>query len=371
MINSIPFLALVERRSIIKLISLKVEETFTMNNDVIELAGIEIAPGTHSLITLPSADLYTQTKMGIPIHVFHGKKAGPKIFISSTIHGDETNGIEILRRLHGQHWLKNIKGTLITIPIINVYGFILQSRYLPDRRDLNRSFPGSKSGSLAARLAMLLTEEIFSKCQYGIDLHTGAKERINLPQLRVNLQTPGARQLSKAFDPPVIIDAKIRDGSLRQTASELGIPVLVYEAGEALRFNEICVRIGLRGIENVLNYLGMISIVRRQKRAELKPLITDSVRWVRANISGYIQPIMDFTRTFVVKKGDVIAYIHDPFLVNPSQPVIAPFSGIAIGLTNSMIVNEGDAICNLASTKRLKGIMAYIDDLRDEVTAYD
>lgn len=342
-----------------------------MKNPPLVIAGNTVQPGTHTILSLPSADLYTQTKMGVPIHVFHGKKAGPRVFITSTIHGDEVNSIEIVRRVHQQKWLKNLKGTLITIPVVNIYGFIIQSRYLPDRRDLNRSFPGNKKGSLAARLAIMLNEEIIAKCQYGIDLHTGAEGRINLPQLRVNLATPGAKQLAKAFDVPVIVDAKIRDGSLRQAASELGIPVLVYEAGEAFRYHEMCVRIGVRGIKNVLHYLGMIQVPQRKKKHDLKPLITDAVSWIRADVSGMLQPLKDFSKPFVVKKGEMIAYIHDPFLVNPSEPVLAPFNGIVIGLTNYAIVNEGDAICNIAMTKRLKHIMAYIEDLRDEVTEDD
>ena len=249
-----------------------------------------------------------------------------------------------------------------------MYGFIIQSRYLPDRRDLNRSFPGSKSGSLAARLAHVITKEIISICQYGIDLHTGGYGKINLPQLRVNLATPGAKQLAKAFEAPVIIDAKIRDGSLRQAASELGIPILVYEGGEALRFNELCIRMGVRGIEKVMNYLGMISTASGIKNTEFKPVITQTSRWVRASDSGILEPVKDITKSFIVKKDEIIYYIHDPFLINKSQPVIAPFDGILIGSTNLPVVNEGDAICHIASTKRLKHMRAYIDELKEEIS---
>ncbi|MFI4937823.1 MAG: succinylglutamate desuccinylase/aspartoacylase family protein [Candidatus Berkiellales bacterium] len=338
-----------------------------MKNKDITIAGYKVSPGEHAIVTLPSADLYTQTEMGIPVHVFNGKKAGPHVFITSAIHGDELNSIEIIRRLHLQKWIRNIKGTLITIPVVNIYGFILQSRYLPDRRDLNRSFPGSKKGSLAARLASTLIEEIISQCQYGIDLHTGAYGRSNLPQLRVNLATPGTKQLAKAFDVPVIIDAEIRDGSLRQAANELGIPVLVYEGGEALRLREMSVRMGLRGIINVLNYLGMIKTPTTKKLTHLKPLITNNARWVRASVSGMLQPTRDFTESFVVKKGEILAHIHDPFLMNPSAAIKSPFNGVVIGIANLPVVNEGDAVYNIASVKKLKNIKAYIEDLRDEI----
>lgn len=335
-------------------------------NKSITIAGHEIQPGTHVTISLPAADLYTQTEMGIPIHVFHGKNPGPKLFITSALHGDELNGVEIIRRLHRQKWLKNLSGTLITIPIVNIYGFIIQSRYLPDRRDLNRSFPGSKKGSLASRLAYRLTNEIISKCDYGIDLHTGSSGKFNIPQLRVNLDTPGTKQLAKAFEVPVIIDAKVRDNSLREAANKLGIPILVYEGGEALRFNEICIRMGVRGITKVMNYLGMISL-HSKRETKYKPVITQTARWVRASCSGFLEQVKKPDKSFIVHKGQVIAYIHDPFVMNPSQPVIAPFDGIMIGITNLPIVNEGDAICNIASTKQLKNIRAYIEELREEV----
>ncbi len=340
-------------------------------NKPFEIAGEFIEPGTTETIFLPTPDLYTQTKMSVPVHVFHGKYSGPKLFVTSAIHGDELNSIEIVRRLHKQKWLKNLKGTLITLPLVNVYGFIIQSRYLPDRRDLNRTFPGSQDGSLAARLAHLITEEIISKCQYGIDLHTGSQGKTNLPQLRVNLETPGAKPLAKAFEAPVIIDAKIRDGSLRQAASELGIPILVYEGGEALRFNELCIRMGVRGIEKVMNYLGMISTVNGTKKTDFKPVITQTSRWVRAQASGILEPVKDISKSFTVKKDEIVYFIHDPFLINPSIPVTAPFDGIIIGLTNLPVINEGDAICHIASTKKLKHMRAYIDELKNEISIPD
>lgn len=341
-----------------------------MHNKPITIAGQVIEPGTKATISLPSATLYTQTNIDIPTHVFHGKKAGPKIFVIGTIHGDEIDSIEIVRRLHHHAVLKNLKefhGTLITIPIANVYGFLLQSRYLPDRRDLNRSFPGSKEGSLAARLANIIVEEILSQCNFGIDLHTGSFGRINVPQLRVNLDTPGAERLARAFDVPVILDAKLRDGSLRQAAAELGIPLLVYEAGEALRFNELCIRMGVRGILNVLNSLGMVGGIKKKPK-KYKSVITETTRWVRAPTSGLVQPLIDIKK-IVVKKNAKLAYIHDPFLANKSAVVTAPFDGIIIGKTNLPLVNEGDALYNIASIKKLADVAAYIEELHEEITS--
>jgi predicted deacylase len=336
-----------------------------MDNKSIFIAGNEVLPGTITNVTIPSADLYTQTKMNIPVRIIHGKKKGPTVFITGTIHGDEINSVEIIRRLHLYKALKKLRGTLITIPVVNVYGFLSQSRYLPDRRDLNRSFPGSEHGSLAARLAHILLTEVIKKCHYGIDLHTGAYGRMNMPQLRVNLDTPGAKDMARAFNVPVILDAKIRDGSLRGEASDLGIPVLVYEGGEALRYNELSIRAGVLGIINVLSHLNMIDLAKQKMKCKYKPVITQTSRWVRAITSGLLQPQKDITE--VVRKGDILGMIHDPFLVNPSHAIIAPFDGIVIGRVNLPLVNEGDGAYHIASIKKLKSMKAYIDEISDIV----
>lgn len=340
-----------------------------MLNKPFEIAGQTIKPGSRATVMLSAASLYTQSKMDIPVHIFHGKKAGPKLFIIATIHGDELNGIEIIRRIQHHSALKHIHGTLITIPVANIFGFILQSRYLPDRRDLNRAFPGSQSGSLAARLANILINEVVVKCNYGIDLHTGAIGRINMPQLRVNLETPGARDLAIAFDTAVILNAKIRDGSLREAASELGIPLLVYEGGEALRFNELCIRMGVRGILKVLALLGMIVNPKISKRKKYVPVIAEATSWTRAPSSGLVHPIVELTQA--VNKGEPLAYIHDPFLMNKSTIVKAPFSGIVIGKTNLPLVNEGDAMYHIARVDEVETLIAFIEDLQDEVTDPD
>ena len=335
-----------------------------MKNKTINIAGTEITAGSKTTILLPSANLYTQTKMDIPCHIYHGHKAGPSLFVIGTIHGDELNSIEIIRRVQHHSALKTLHGTLILIPVANIFGLMQTSRYLPDRRDLNRSFPGSKNGSMAARLAYTLIQEIVGICQYGIDLHTGAIGRTNMPQLRVNLETPGATDLANAFGVPIIIDAKLRDGSLRQAVSELGIPLLVYEGGEALRYNEIAIRMGVRGILNVLAKLGMITAPARKSKKVFEPVIAKSTAWVRASVSGFTQTFVDIAET--VQKGDLLANIHDPFLMNPSVKLISPYTGIIIGKTNSPLVNEGDALYHIASIEELEDVTATIEELREE-----
>jgi predicted deacylase len=336
-----------------------------MANKTISFAGTEIEPGTSQTIRLPAPNINTQVQFEIPIHVFHGKKTGPKLFIVGTIHGDELNSIEIIRRVHQHISVKKLSGTIITVPVVNVYGLILQSRYMPDRRDLNRSFPGSKKGSLAAQLAHGLIKQVVSQCDYGIDLHTGAIGRLNMPQLRVNLSTPGTRELAQAFNTPVILNAKLRDGSLRQAASELGIPLLVYEGGEALRYNEICIRAGVHGILNVMSHLKMIQ-TRKKRSHNHKPVISQSSQWVRAPVSGLVQPSSDVIAK-PVKKGDLLAHIHDPFLMNKSTEVVAPFAGIVIGQALKPLASQGDALYHIASFEKLAGVSAFIEEYREEI----
>lgn len=341
-----------------------------MQNNYFEIAGKQILPGSHEVILFPSANINTQIKIEIPVHVFHGKKKGPVIFIVGTIHGDEVDSIEIIRRLHEYLKKKHICGTVLIIPVVNVYGLILQSRYLPDGRDLNRSFPGSEKGSLAARLAHGLLE-LIEKCDYGIDLHTGALGRVNIPQLRINFEISGAKQLAQAFGTPVILNAKLRDGSLREAASKLGIPILVYEGGEALRFNELSIRAGVRGIINVFKYLGMLpdklNIVGKTKSA-----IADSSHWLRAPVSGLVQPVNNVLGK-KVKKGELIAQIHDPFLIHPSTEIFVPFDGIVIGQALKPVCSVGDALYHIASFKKLKNIAEYLDESTNDaiLTLFD
>ena len=184
----------------------------------------------------------------MPVQVVHGRAEGPRLFVCDALHGDEINGVEIIRRLMQLSELKRLRGTLIAVPIVNVLGFVGHSRYLPDGRDLNRSFPGNVRGSLAARLARLFVDQVVSKSTQGIDLHTGASHRENFPQIRGNLEDAETKRLALAFGVPVVINTGFREGSLRETAAKLSVPVIVFEAGEALRFDESCIRAGINGV---------------------------------------------------------------------------------------------------------------------------
>ncbi|GAM68247.1 predicted deacylase [Vibrio sp. JCM 19236] len=230
------------------------------------------------------------------------------MFVSAAIHGDELNGIEITRRLMAAD-LDVIRGTLILVPMVNVYGVLNQSRYLPDRRDLNRSFPGSEKGSLAARLANDFMKNIVEHCDYGIDLHTGAIHRSNFPQIRGDLKDEETLKLAQAFGVPVLVNSVLRDGSLRQAATENGTRVLLYEAGEALRFDELSIQAGVNGVRNVLENLGVLKKRRRSKR-RVEPFVANKSEWIRASGSGFVQELVKLGEH--VDEKQVLAEIYSP-----------------------------------------------------------
>ncbi|MEZ4751260.1 MAG: succinylglutamate desuccinylase/aspartoacylase family protein [Bdellovibrionota bacterium] len=213
----------------------------------IRIGDTSIALGENKTANLFVARLYDYTDVSIPIRVIRGKEDGPILFVSAALHGDELNGVEIIKRLLRSPSLKKLNGTLIAVPIVNVFGFNNRSRYLPDRRDLNRSFPGRDDGSLASQIAYLFRTEVVEKCTHGLDLHTGAIHRTNLPQIRTNFQDKELVKLAKAFGAPVILDSSQPDGSLRAAATSGKVPVLCYEGGEALRFDELAIKAGLAG----------------------------------------------------------------------------------------------------------------------------
>jgi predicted deacylase len=328
---------------------------------------IVIQPGERRTLNLPIGQLYTHTPISMPVHVVHGRQAGPCLFVSAAIHGDELNGIEIIRRLLVRPALKRLKGTLLAVPVVNALGVLQHSRYLPDRRDLNRSFPGSEKGSLAARQAHLFMSEIVAKATHGIDLHTGAINRSNLPQIRANLDDEETRRLADAFGAPVMLNAELREGSLREMAAQRGIAMLLYEAGEALRFDELSIRAGIRGVLNVMRALGMLA-VSRTRRAAPKPALAAGSSWVRAP-SGGVARIMAELGAWV-KKDEPLGRIADPF-GEQEQDVIAPFAGLIIGRTNIPLVYEGDAMFHIAHFDRSSGVAARVEEFRNGFEADD
>ena len=309
-----------------------------------EIGGLQVRAGQRMLIDLPVAMLSNHTPVTLPVHVLHGRRDGPVVFINAAIHGDEVIGVEIIRRLLAAKLLHGLRGTLLFIPIVNAFGFIAQTRYLPDRRDLNRCFPGSKVGSLAGQIAHLFLNEIVAKADLGLDLHTGAINRSNLPQLRGDFVQPRLRSLAEAFGPPVILQSKLREGTLRHAARELGVEVLVYEAGEALRLDELSVRAGMRGILRVLYELGMTNI-KATPRRPIKPVYAGSSRWTRADDGGLFSAYKTLGDSVAV--GDVLGVVTNPY-DGTAVEVTASRAGVIIGRTNISVVNSADALFHIA-----------------------
>lgn len=327
----------------------------------LELGGESIAAGTRRTVHLPLPYFYTHAPTTMPVHVLHGKRPGPCVLIAAALHGDEINGIEIIRRIGTYKSLSRLKGTLLLLPVVNVFGFVAQSRYLPDRRDLNRSFPGSPKGSMAARLAHVIINEILPHCSHVLDLHTAAIARENLPQIRASLSdAPDLETLARAFGAPVIIDAPLRPGTFRAAADAKNIPMLVYEAGEALRFDEVSIRAGVAGCLNVLASLDMIR--PRSRRKEQNTLIAKSTQWVRAPQSGVVRALIPLGAR--VAEGETLAYISDPFGEH-EESLLSSAAGIVIGRTVLPLVHEGEAVFHIARFARPGQAEASIEEFHD------
>ena len=314
-----------------------------MSDNTFEIAKETIAPGQIRRFELPVSRLATQTLVSLPVAVVNGIESGPVLWLSAAIHGDELNGVEIIAQILGRIDPKKLRGTIIAVSIVNVFGFIEQSRYLPDRRDLNRSFPGSENGSLASRLAALFIREIVDRSTHGIDLHTAAVHRINLPQIRANLEDETTYQYAKAFGAPLMMHSNTRDGSLRQAATKRGIPVLLYEAGEALRFDPLAIKNGVSGILGVMNYLEMY-------QSEFAPIVGNSLesknsKWVRASCGGIFH--LEVALGDKVTRRQELGYITNAF-GEKRVPVRASVGGIVISHIQNPLVNQGDAIIHIA-----------------------
>lgn len=316
------------------------------SEDKFIIDGIEIKKGERKRINIDMGSIYDFTPVTMPVEVIRGLKSGPTLFVSSTIHGDEINGIEIIRRLLAHKSLQKIAGNLILIPIVNVFGFNDRSRYLPDRRDLNRCFPGLKNGSLASQLAYKFMQEIVLKSDYGIDLHTGAFNRCNHPHLRCDTSNDKALDLAQAFGASAIVNSNLRDGSLRAAAVAANIPMILFEAGEVLKFDEANINVGLQGILNVMQKIGMIKT--SPESTNNHSFIALSSSWVRASKSG-IHTILTRLGKHV-KKGDILGEISNPFGDGKTQ-VKASENGIIIGMSKLPLANKGDALFHIASEK--------------------
>ncbi|MEL7145090.1 MAG: succinylglutamate desuccinylase/aspartoacylase family protein [Bacteroidota bacterium] len=305
---------------------------------------IEVTPGTVRKIDVEVAKLPSRSPIDISITVARSQQEGPVLLLSGGLHGDEINGIEIVRRIIDQNLHIPTAGTVICIPIINVYGFIHFSRYVPDGKDVNRSFPGSKSGSLAARVAHYVSHNILPMIDYGIDFHTGGADRTNYPQIRCMMNDEKNAELAKAFDAPFTLHSSYRPKSFRQTASKLGKNILVYEGGEAARFDEFAITEGIAGTIRLMQYLGMRDDDSPQRSS--RGITLKKTYWIRAKTSGVFQTNVQYGET--VKKGQLLGFITDPF-GDFKVPIKSASNGYVVGLNNNPILHQGDAIINIGT----------------------
>lgn len=313
-----------------------------MTMEALVIAHQTVQPGTTVHTELPFARLPTGTSLPLPLVLVHGVAPGPTLWLSAAIHGDEVNGIEIIHQVLSAIDPTRLNGSVVAVPVVNVFGFVQQSRYLPDRRDLNRSFPGSPKGSTAARLAHLFMETVVSRCTHGIDLHTGSHHRVNLPQIRANLRDPETLACAQAFATPLIIHAESRDGSLRQAAQQRGIPCLLLEAGEANRFDRESIAWGVTGILRVMAHLGMQG---QSDATSASPRIVWETTWIRARRGGIFRCHVELGQELT--PGQRLGEIVDT-IGQHATTIRARQAGVVIGLTLSALVHRGDGLINLA-----------------------
>ena len=339
--------------------------TIRAKSDVFEIAGASIAPGKAGDVAIPVSDLSAGMQANLEVRVFHGRREGPTIFVSAAIHGDEIIGTEVIRRVMKKLKPSRMAGTVIFVPVVNMFGFITHSRYLPDRRDLNRSFPGAAKGSLAGQLAHIFSTEIIGRCTLGIDIHSAALHRYNLPQIRMAAGNAKLKELALEFGAPVVIEAALRPGSMRAMAKDAGVDMLLMEAGEALRFDEFSVLTGVNGILRVLRKLEMIQTKRLGKRAAASAQTTRTA-WLRSSRGGICRLVAPSGTP--VHEGEIVAYVSDIFGKDEDE-IVSPVNGIVIGHSNLPVVNQGDALLHIAKVKIFDGVEDRLEKIEDAITS--
>ena len=326
------------------------------SNANFELGSILVKPGESKDIKIKVTELYISTPIFMPVTVINGRYTGPTIFVTAAIHGDELNGVEIIRQIRAYVDPQELSGRLILVPIANPISFISQARDLPDNRDLNRAFPGSKNGSMASILANTIFGKIVKRSNYGIDLHTAPPGRTNLPHIRADMSISGVRYIAKAFGSEIIFDMPGERTMLRYQACKAGIPTIVYEAGEPLRFQEYAIKKGVEGIKNILTGLDMVEDGKSRLTCLVSLVVTDH-KWIRAEHGGIL--ILKVKPGDIVKKGAEIAVNTKPFGTEVNS-LFAPFTGLVVGTTTLPMAIPGSAICHIVKLDKKLGDMKRI-----------
>jgi len=309
-------------------------------NRTITINGSSVAPGKNKLLRIEIARLPTGTLIDIPVHIFNSKSAGPTLLIQAGLHGDEVNGVETLRRMLENKDFNISKGAVIVVPILNVFGFIHFSRDVPDGKDVNRSFPGSRTGSLASRIAYHYTQEILPQIDFGLDLHTGGGQRHNFPQMRYTEGDDISLKLAELFNAPFAFTSNLISGSFRKVAHRLEKPIAVYEAGESMRFDEAAIAHGIRGVRNVLCGLSMIS----ESPQMIASQHLESRKWLRAPRAGmFIPEVINGSK---MVEGEILGMVTDTY-AKKNKKIKAPFDGYVICINHQAVVNQGDALFHI------------------------
>ena len=313
-------------------------------NKNIVIGGETVAPGEEKLLKISIDRLPTGTLIDIPVYVFNAKKPGPSILIQAGLHGDEINGIEIVRRMLQQKRFTINSGSVIAVPILNIFGFIHFSRDVPDGKDVNRSFPGSKSGSMASRMAYHYMTQIMHQMDFAIDLHTGAAQRHNFPQVRFTKEDVHSSELAKIFNAPFSFSSRLIKGSFRKAAFQMGKPAIVFEAGESMRFDDFAILEGMQGILNVLKHFKMVSKIEPMYSERLESILLIDRKWLRAPTAGMFIP--EITNGTEIKKGQEMGLITDTY-AKRSKKVKAPYNGYVFSINHQAVVNQGDALFHI------------------------
>lgn len=333
-----------------------------------EWFGQEIPAGEVRNVKLAVSESYSSMTVRIPIHIRRATAEGPVIFVTAALHGDEINGTGAIRQLIQDESLRLVRGSLIMVPVLNLLAFDRHSRYLPDRRDLNRSFPGSKNGSLASRMARIIFDEIVSRCDYGIDLHTAAVRRTNYPNVRGDLTNPEVRWLAEAFGSEIILNKKGPKGAFRREACAVGCPTIIMEGGEVWKVEPGIVESATRGIKNVLRRLEMIDSPAESPDFQV---VIEKTKWIRATKGGFMQ--FHISPGDIVEKGQPLA-TNTTLLGDERNVLSAPFDAVVIGMTSLPAISPGEPLCNLGRLPRsfqpaeLRRLRAKEDTLEHRVS---
>ena len=307
------------------------------------ILGKEILPGKGAQLNLDVARLHTRTPILVPVIVERAKEDGPTVLLMAGLHGDEINGVEIIRRFLRKKLHKPTRGTIICLPVFNIFGFLNIKRELPDGRDLNRSFPGSAKGSLASQFAYHFMKEIAPHCDYIIDFHTGAAQRNNFPQIRCVMSDPESMELARVFNPPFILNSALISKTIRESMIKMKKNILLFEGGMANSIEEMVVEEGLNGTKRIISHLGMRNY-KIDISKDRESIVLNESRWLRAPNSGMFQALVK--NGSQVEKGTVLAIVTDPY-GNFEKKIKSPTSGYVICANESPVVFKGDAIINL------------------------